>query len=118
MKEIIKLKKLKGITAHKTTLVNWKLICYVKHSAQFKQDTTRSREQRVYTYTPFKPAMINQKPQLDTKEQHAHKQRFRPRFHLSEAELKYIKDNNLCYKCRGKYTRTHSRMSKHGVANH
>lgn len=58
-------------------------------------------QQRVYTYTPFKPAMINQKPQLDTKEQQAHKQRFRPPFHLSEKELKYIKDNNLCYNCRG-----------------
>ena len=86
MKEIIKLKEPKGLTAHKAAVVKMEdsLLCQALSAVK----TGANKQQRSYTYTPFKAATVPQKQLPDTKEQQGPRQQFRPRLHLSEEELK------------------------------
>ena len=105
MKEIIKLKEPKRLTAHKAAVV--KMEDSLLGQALSAVKTGANKQQRSYTYTPFKAATVPQKQLPDTKDQQGPRQQFRPRLHLSEEELKYRKDNHLCYQCAGKFSRTH-----------
>lgn len=105
MKEIIRLKEPKGLTAHKAAVVQMEdsLLCQALSAVK----AVPNKGQKGYTYTPFKAVNVTSKNQGESSEQQNKKPQQRPRLHLSDAELQYRKDNHLCYKCAGKWSRTH-----------
>uniref|UniRef100_A0A1J3JNV3 Transposon Ty3-G Gag-Pol polyprotein n=1 Tax=Noccaea caerulescens TaxID=107243 RepID=A0A1J3JNV3_NOCCA len=117
MKEVIKLTKPVGLTEHKAAVSTMEdsLFCRalgvlpdkstsLQRAPPFKSSTSRFTPPRATPTTS--PAQTKLLPGGLTEDKTSE----RPRQHLSDAELQYKKENNICFKCPAKWSRGHRQV--------